>query len=67
VLSRFKASERPMIDEAIATAAQAVTVWCKSGIEACMNRFNADVQSEKGKGKKEKLKKPEGDESPPDA
>jgi PTH1 family peptidyl-tRNA hydrolase len=56
VLSRFKPSERPVIDEAIATAAQAVTVWQKSGIEACMNRFNAD--SEKGKVKKEKLKDP---------
>ena len=62
VLSRFKSSERPVIDEAVATAAQAVVVWQKSGIEACMNRFNAD--GEKGKVKKEKLKDP-GSGSPP--
>jgi len=42
VLGRFAASERPAIDEAIAKAAQAVLAWIEQGIEACMNRFNAD-------------------------
>src|SRR5438876_10503398 len=44
VLSRFAASERPVIDEAIAIAAQAVLVWVHEGIEACMNRYNAEAK-----------------------
>jgi PTH1 family peptidyl-tRNA hydrolase len=52
VLSRFKPSERPAIDEAVATAAQAVMVWQKSGIEACMNRFNAPAESDEKKRKR---------------
>jgi PTH1 family peptidyl-tRNA hydrolase len=52
VLSRFKPSERPAIDEAVATAAQAVLVWQKSGIEACMNRFNAPAESDEKKRKR---------------
>lgn len=40
VLSRFKSSERPMIDDALITAAQAVAVWTSQGVEAAMNRFN---------------------------
>jgi len=44
VLGRFAASERPLIEEAIATAAQAVLVWIDQGIEPCMNRFNADAK-----------------------
>ena len=42
VLSRFKPGERPVIEEAIITAMQAVGVWVSQGIEVCMNRFNAD-------------------------
>ena len=42
VLGRFTAAERPVIEEAIASAAQAALVWIEQGIEACMNRFNAD-------------------------
>jgi PTH1 family peptidyl-tRNA hydrolase len=40
VLGRFRPSEQPLIDEAIQKAAQAVIVWLKRGIEACMNEFN---------------------------
>lgn len=43
VLTRFAPSERPAIEEAIAKASQAVLVWIEQGIEACMNRFNADA------------------------
>jgi PTH1 family peptidyl-tRNA hydrolase len=46
VLSRFKPSERPVIDEARMLALQAVSVWLQQGIEACMNRFNADSVKE---------------------
>lgn len=42
VLSRFKPSEKPVIEEATITAMQAVVVWLAQGIEGCMNRFNAD-------------------------
>lgn len=41
VLGRFRPTERPIIDEAVATAAQAVLVWVHQGIEACMNQYNA--------------------------
>jgi PTH1 family peptidyl-tRNA hydrolase len=40
VLTRFKASERPEIDDALINAAQAVAVWVTQGIDAAMNRFN---------------------------
>jgi len=41
VLGRFRPSERPVIDEAVQTAAQAVIVWVHQGIEAAMNRYNS--------------------------
>jgi PTH1 family peptidyl-tRNA hydrolase len=44
VLSRFATSERPVIEDAVAAAAQAVIVWIQQGIEACMNRYNADTK-----------------------
>ena len=65
VLSRFKPGERAGAEEAVATAAQAVLVWIRSGIEACMNRFNGPAEDggkEKGKRKKEK-----GEDRKPDA
>ena len=40
VLSRFAREERKLIDEAIEQAVEAVIVWCESGIDQCMNRFN---------------------------
>src|SRR5438552_2239374 len=40
VLGRFRPAERPVIQEAIARAAQAVRVWIHQGIEACMNQYN---------------------------
>ena len=40
VLGRFKASERPVIEEAVQLAAQAVIVWVHQGIGVCMNQFN---------------------------
>jgi PTH1 family peptidyl-tRNA hydrolase len=42
VLGRFSASERPLIDDAVGRAVQAVVVWITKGIEECMNCFNAD-------------------------
>ena len=40
VLGRFRPSERPLIEEAVGKAAQAVLVWVHQGIEACMNQIN---------------------------
>jgi PTH1 family peptidyl-tRNA hydrolase len=41
VLTRFRLSERPVVDDALISASQAVAVWVAQGIEAAMNRFNA--------------------------
>jgi PTH1 family peptidyl-tRNA hydrolase len=43
VLSRFRAAERPIIDDALILATQAVAVWVTQGIAAAMNRFNGPV------------------------
>jgi PTH1 family peptidyl-tRNA hydrolase len=41
VLGRFRPGERQAIEEAIATAIEAVSVWTQQGLEVCMNRYNA--------------------------
>jgi PTH1 family peptidyl-tRNA hydrolase len=41
VLDRFRPGERPIIADAILRASQAVGVWLRQGIEACMNQYNA--------------------------
>jgi len=40
VLGKFRSSERPLIDDAVAKAVQGVVLWIKNGIEACMNQYN---------------------------
>jgi PTH1 family peptidyl-tRNA hydrolase len=40
VLGRFTAAERPVVEDAIARAADGVECWVAEGIEAGMNRFN---------------------------
>jgi len=45
VLSRFRSAERPIIDDALILASQAVAVWVTQGIEAAMNRFNGPTPS----------------------
>ena len=40
VLGRFRPSERPIIEDALSLAVQAVVVWVQQGIEVCMNRYN---------------------------
>jgi len=42
VLDRFRPAERPIIEKACLRASQAVGVWQRQGIEACMNQFNAE-------------------------
>lgn len=41
VLGRFRPSERPVIEDAVARATQAVLVWIRQGIGPCMNQYNA--------------------------
>ncbi len=41
VLSRFRSSERPIIDDAEILATQAVAVWVTQGVDVAMNRFNS--------------------------
>lgn len=43
VLSRFRPAERPVIDDALILATQAVAVWVVQGVDAAMNRFNGPV------------------------
>ena len=45
VLSRFRPTERPVIEDAVLRAAQATGVWLNQGIAACMNQFNAEKSS----------------------
>src|SRR5262245_3426459 len=40
VLGRFRPTEKPVIEEAVQTAAQAVLVWVHQGIDVCMNQYN---------------------------
>ena len=41
VLSRFRPTEKPVIEEAVREAGEAVVTWIHHGVEACMNRYNA--------------------------
>ncbi len=45
VLSRFRSAERPIIDDALILASQAVAVWVTQGIDVAMNRFNGPTTS----------------------
>jgi len=38
--SRFRSAERPVVDDALILAAQAVAVLATQGLAAAMNRFN---------------------------
>jgi PTH1 family peptidyl-tRNA hydrolase len=48
VLGRFKPAERPVIEDAVGLAVQAVVVWVNQGVEACMNRYNAGTEQKQG-------------------
>ena len=65
VLGRFRPGERPVIEDALAKAAQAVLVWAHQGIDACMNRFNSPEGEGGGKKKPKKDKDGAGDQPPP--
>ena len=44
VLSRFRSAERPVIEDALIVAMQAVAVWVAQGADTAMNRFNGPVK-----------------------
>jgi len=44
VLSRFRSAERPVIEDALIVATQAVAVWVAQGADAAMNRFNGPLK-----------------------
>jgi PTH1 family peptidyl-tRNA hydrolase len=40
VLSKFTPAELPLMEQAVALAADAAAAWAHEGMEACMNRYN---------------------------
>jgi PTH1 family peptidyl-tRNA hydrolase len=58
VLTKFKPGERAVVEDAVASAAQAALTWLRQGAEAAMNKFNGG--DDKEKPKKEKKQKPDG-------
>ena len=42
VLSRFATTERTTMNQVIVAAADSIEYWVSEGVEACMNRFNAE-------------------------
>jgi PTH1 family peptidyl-tRNA hydrolase len=47
VLSRFRPSEKPVIQEAVRNAGEAVVYWVGHGVEATMNKYNAGPERPK--------------------
>jgi len=44
VLGKFRPSEKAVIEDAIVTAVQAVSIWILKGLDECMNRYNANKE-----------------------
>jgi peptidyl-tRNA hydrolase, PTH1 family len=44
VLGKFDSQQRPIMDQAIKLAADALADWARSGVQTCMNRYNANWQ-----------------------
>ena len=44
VLSPFHSSERPVVERALAQAAEACEAWVKDGMDVVMNRYNTKMQ-----------------------
>ena len=40
VLSKFSGQEKPIVEDGVSLAADAVVVWARDGIQDCMNQFN---------------------------
>lgn len=46
VLGRFRPEQRPLVDEGVRLAADAVEIWAREGLGASMNRFNRSDRSD---------------------
>lgn len=46
VLSKFAPEERPLIEQTVQTAADAVLCWIRQGVQAAMTRFNAKADQD---------------------
>jgi PTH1 family peptidyl-tRNA hydrolase len=57
VLGRFRPGERPVINDAVIKATQAVIVWAHQGTAACMNRFNPEVDPATAPPKKKRVER----------
>jgi len=62
VLGSFRPGERAAVEDAVLRAVQAVGVWLRDGVDACMNRFNGEADPAAGGAKKDRPKK-----TPPEA
>ena len=40
VLSKFTKEEIPAMEQAVGRAVEAIGVWAREGVQACMNRYN---------------------------
>ncbi|MBI2932204.1 MAG: aminoacyl-tRNA hydrolase [Planctomycetes bacterium] len=49
VLGRFRKDERPVVEETIKTAGEALECWAGAGIEKAMSQFNRVVKPEESK------------------
>lgn len=65
VLGRFRPGEKPVIADAIILACQAVLVWARDGVAACMNRFNGEPEAKKPRKKPNESTKRVDDASEP--
>src|SRR5262245_45983646 len=59
VLGRFRPGERAAIEKAVEEAAAGVLLWVARGIDACMNRVNADPEAQR-----KPKPKPKADDGP---
>jgi PTH1 family peptidyl-tRNA hydrolase len=72
VLGRFRPEQRPLVDEGIRLAADAVECWVRDGLATCMNRFNRNERDE-GESRRPSAKgassaaRPEGGNASPPA
>ncbi len=67
VLGKFTKAEQEQLEVTVATATDAVRVWCRDGIAAAMNRFNAvgaeDNQTEKKANRPRRARRSPANES----
>ncbi len=57
VLGKFNTEQRSQMDSSVYQAANAVEIWVKEGLTACMNQFNIR-EDKKNSDKKQKKEKP---------